>query len=547
MNPAVHRRAFRVLLALFVGVVLWWIGYVPYRPNAVFGAIPAGATFVTVHRNLAGELDSLIRNPATHGLLKATGVREEDLNGLTSNRETQAWVRRLAFDQTVVAYVPALGNQQKPAWVFASWIGSQSQQLRWKLPWLHSSDLRPMQLDHGRTIWLSRARMSDPSQHLSLALAEGLLLGCVSTDPAGVRWLLETADGSPSRPSVLTVGKLADAQALAPTNRPHWGWLQSTLGAEETSFVPALSTFGASIATNGLLDLSFAANQPLPGATPLATQADFATVGDLLGSTPDLVAVLPLAWARPLFLRSTSPLWAEALVQLTETHDTPPDALSFLAVLNREHSGRIRGALGKSIAALVSKGLRVPTLVVGVEVSGADEANARVNRMVDVLNTRYGLDLVVRPLTGDPCPMALIADTRRSFYGKFEADECIAYTVRDHWLIFGSNAATLRGLLNGLPATPGNAPQVLWRQRCSSQAPAYAWVNLHDCGRTLKDVLAVTQLALAVNDTQDSAGISSTLASAKAWVDGIQSLNEAAAWMSSTGGVARLDLAVGPP
>ena len=542
MSTGRHKILFWLFLVVFVVLGFWWLGYTPYRPDAVFSAIPANATFVTVHKNLAQELTTLTGNPATRDLLISSGIKEEDLNSLCSNRQTQAWIRRLASKETVLAYVPAMGYQHKPAWVFASWIGGESQRLRWQMRWFKSSDLRPVTLEYGRKIWITSTEFPQPEQRLSLALADGMLLGCVSEDSNAVRYLLETSDAYPSRPSVLSSGSLMDARTLAPTNRLHWGWFNQRLDRDVNRFSPTMIGFGVTFLADGRIDLSLVGNESLPEAMALSGHSDYARLKDFLGSSPDLITVLPLGWARPLLMQTTSPLWAEAVSELTDTQGAPTNALAFLALLNREHSGRIRAALGKSVAMLVGKGLRVPTLLVGMQLNDQREATARINRMVTVINARYGSSLETRAVTMGEREVTLIAESRNNFYGKFEPSEQIACAVVDKWLILSSNAAILRRLLE---RGSTKAEDEKGDEHAVAGASAYAWADLNHLGKTMKEVLAVSQLAMMAGNSPNSKDTQSSLETVREWIERAQHLEQVSVSMKSTGAGTQMDVVIG--
>ena len=541
MSSGRRKFLFWLLLSAFLVLGFWWISFVPYRPGAVFSAIPAGATFVSSHRNLAEELSTVTSHPAARAILMSAGIREEEWGNLASNRETRAWIQRLASKETVLAYVPSLGFQRQPAWVFASWIGGESQSLQWKLRFFNISGLRPVRVDLGRTIWMARAGFLQPGEYLSLALTEGMVLGCVSSDPAGVRWLLETSDGYPTRPSVATSGILTAARALVPTDRPHWGWCNLPVSDDATRFMPGLVGFSAAFLPTGRLDLELVGNQAIAGGGALASHPDFAKLAAFLGTSPDLVTVMPLAWTRPLLLQSTAPLWAEAVGELIDRQGAPTNALAFLALLNREHSGRVRGALGKSVAALVGKGLRVPTLMVGVQLDNEGEATARVNRMIGQLNARYGWSLETHVEEREGHSLTLIAESRRNFYGKFNPEEQVACVMVDKWLILASNAAILRRLLHR-NATP--TEEQTWTLG-AADASALAWADLAHCGKTLKETVAVAQLASMVGDSQNSTNTQTFLETARDWIGRAQHLEQAAVSMRSTGAITKLNVVLG--
>jgi hypothetical protein len=543
MSGRRYKIIFWLLLTVFVVLGLWWVSYTPFRPDAVFSAIPANATFVTVHKNLAQELTTLTGNPATRDLLISSGIKEEDLNSLCSNRQTQAWIRRLVSRETVLAYVPNMGYQHKPAWVFASWIGGESQRLRWQMRWFKSADLRPVRLEYGRKIWITRTEFPQPEQRLSLALADGMLLGCVSADSTGVRYLLETSDAYPSRPSVLSSGTLVDARALAATNRLHWGWFNQMSSIDVNRFSPSLIGFGVTFLPDGRVDLSLVGNQSLPDAKPLSNHPDYARLKGFLGTSPDLVTVLPLAWARPLFMQTTSPLWAEAVNELTDVRGAPTNALAFLALLNRDHSGRIRGALGKSVALLVGKGLRVPTLMVGLQLNDQREASTRINRMVAVINARYGSSLETRAVTIGEREVTLIAESRNNFYGKFEPGEQVACAVVDRWLILSSNASILRRLLERDSTKAGDEKGD--DEHAGAEASAYAWADVNRLGKTMKEALAVTQLAMMAGNSPNSKDTQSSLETVREWIERAQHLEQVSVSMKSMGSGTQMDVVIG--
>jgi hypothetical protein len=369
-----------------------------------------------------------------------------------------------------------------------------------------------------------------------------MLLGCVSTDPTAVRFLLETSDAYPSRPSVLSSGSLADARTIAPTNRLHWGWINQQSDGDVNRFSPALIGFGVTFLPDGRIDLSLLGNQSLPEARTLSSLPDFLKMNSFLGTSPDLVTILPLAWARPLFMQTTSPLWAEAVSELTDPHGAPTNALAFLALLNRDHSGRIRGALGKSVAMLVGKGLRVPTLMMGLQLNDQREATARINRMVEVINARYGSSLETRAVTMGEREVTLIAESRHNFYGKFEPNEQVACAMVDKWLILSSNAAILRRLLEKDAA---KSEGETWSGKVGPEASAYAWGDLNHLGKTTKEALAVAQLAMMVGNSQNSTNTPPSLEAAREWIERAQLLKQVSVSMKSTATGTQVDVVIG--
>jgi len=167
---------------------VWWIASVPHQPLRLYQAIPHTAIFVSEHDWLGRALERF-RNQSPGG----GGCGRDRRNGggvgrFNSDPVIARWRQRLAAREAVIAYVPALGFQGEPAWIVAAWIGGDSQRLRWNTLFARGSGLREVRLGHSSTIWIVETEKSAAQErHLSLALSEGVLLGCLSRDPQGVR------------------------------------------------------------------------------------------------------------------------------------------------------------------------------------------------------------------------------------------------------------------------------------------------------------------------------------------------------------------------
>lgn len=545
MTP-MRRALFWTLLTCFIGACLWWITYVPYRPDALYGAIPSNASLVSVHENLAGEWDAILAHPVTRAGLQCAGVGNEQLAPLASNAAARAWIAKLASDRTVIAYVPAMGYQQKPAWVFASWVGNRSRWWQWQLPLLTSRDLRPLRLDEGRTtVWLAGARFAPPGQRLSLALAEGMVLGCLSEDPAGVRWLVETAERFPTRPSVATAGKVSAATgvlaaAIQPPRpaapgpahplEPHWGWLETT-ALRTPGSQAGLTAFTLRFRPDGQLALSAFQQGTLPASItdPDHQQQRFAD--GLIGSISDAALIMPVPLARHCVTASMPELWTQAALPLLGDGDH----LMFACLLDRQHGGRLKGLLGPSLKSLM-KGLKVPVLAIGVHVGSDREAHARMRRCVEQVNSRFGLSLELEPAEPSAGQIVTLSRPDKSLYGRFEASERIAYALRDGWLVLASHAGVLGDLLEAPPASRENRPD---------DSTAEAWINLDSLGKTVKDLTSLLALAALTSDTPSGTRQRERLETLRTCAEALRPLRTARATLRTEAGMTRLDLTVG--
>lgn len=527
--------------ALLTGT--WWTLYVPYKPDSILTAIPSDATLVSIHKHLATELDTLLVNQVMRNALLSSGVNESDLNDFATNRVTRTWINRLANDQTVVAYVPALGYQRKPAWVCATWIGNESQIFRWKLFWFRPKMIRQTATEYGRNIYSVRLRLSKPNQRLSVSLTEGVLVACLSEDPTAARYLVQSFDRQIGRPSIVTDGTHAKAAALLPPIYPHWGWTRTTHAILPPRDTRSLLVYGANTVTHSNLTLSLALNGALPSAPDLSVNPGIAPLFRTLGLSPDCTLIMPLAWMQTLLPDpQTLPLWANSILPLIGTNPGP--ALAFISILNRDHSGRIRGPLGNTMAQL-TKGLRVPTLLLGMQVNSEEEADRRISSALDQINSRYGSSLLSHPTQTPNGVVTLIEESRKGLYKKFEPDERIAWTYRQGWMFLASNAGILKRLMATTP-TSGSSPAPLpayppWSVK-PVPAEASCWIHASATGRLISDAASAATLALMVSDSENAPATRQTLENLRDWAGKLQTFHEVTATAHATNGVTRLEI-----
>lgn len=491
MNTS-RRLVFWLILIISLIISVWWIFYVPYRPDRVFGAIPATATVVSVNENLAGEWDAVFTNPLLLRAVKAAEVEESAITKLKSNKVVRKWTEKLAADRTIIAYVAALGPEQKPALVAASWIGNQSRLLRWQMAWIKTRDLIPVNLDGGNLkIWLSNTKFGKTDLRLSLALSEGLVLACISEDPIGVRTLLEAAEAYPFRHTLAERDRPALARGLLKGHPRHWGWLEAK--NKPVAFEFELKPKSLCLNLSGL--------ESLPVSAPLKDAAGSETAMNFIGNTSDLAALLPLSWVNEFLPRDPSLLLIKTVQEFANSTDAPTNALAFVALLDQDHYGRVRGPMNKTMKALMSKGVKVPTLLAGLQVKSDAEADKRINQMLAKLNSQYGLELVAGPFEPESgLRMTSIQDARKSFYGSFELQERVAYAARGNWLILASNGSILKKILSQ-PPREGKSE---WTLDATEMPAATAWANLNGIAQTLKNAVAIAKLGTMLDSSEKS-------------------------------------------
>lgn len=518
------------VVALAVLLCLWWVWHVPYRPERVFSAIPAEANIILVQSNLVAQWQGLVRNPMLVQALKAGGVPDKALDNLATNTVITDWGNKLAYDQSVIAFMPALGPQHQPAVVFASWIGSRSRLLRWEAPWLASRDFKPVRLEgSGDTVYQVRTDLDRQGLRLSLALAEGLVLGCLSADPLGVRSVMETAEERPGRRSLASTGNPDSVRrTLLPVASPLWGWVD--LKGQRTAFTLEL--------TDTALKAELAAYCNTAPAVAMRTVPGIKFSQALTEATSDLLVLGPLTWVQALAPRESPTLWMQALGQLADNTEAPPNALAFAAVLNQDYNGRLRGPLGSTLRAFV-KGVKTPTLLAGIQIGNEAVSRERIQQLLTRINSQYQVNLSAAPSEDSGSPrITLIQDSGHSFYGMFEPEERIAYATAEGWLILASNATVLRKLLNDRPPpSPASAAGY-------GEASAIARVRLEGISQTVRNTAGVLKLATLFNSSANSPQLRDQLNNVGRWADVLHTLGEAQATMETTNAMCRVHLLI---
>ncbi len=531
-NP--RQIVFWLILMVSLVISIWWIFYVPYHPQRVFDAIPSSATVVCVNQNLASEWDDIFKNPLLLRCVKALAVDDSGISTLSSNTVVRKWTEKLGSDLSVLAYVPSMGSEHKPALVAASWIGNQSRLLRWQMAWIKTRDLTPVYLDNGNlTIWLSREKFGKTNLRLSLALSEGLVLACISEDPIGVRTLLEAAENYPYRYTVSELGRPVIARERLEGTPRHWGWF-------EAQHKPV--TFQFELKTDSL-NLEIYGFDGLPPAVNLKDAEGTENAMSLIGKTSDLATLLPLSWVSAMTPQDPPWLLLKTLKELADPSGAPSNALAFFALLDQDHNGRIRGPINKNLRGLI-KGVKAPTLLLGMQIKSDAEADERVAQTLSKLNSQFGMELTAGPFEPENgLRITSIYDARKSFYASFEPEERVAYSVRGNWLLLASNGAILKKMLSE-PAAEGKSS---WTIDPAAEPAATAWANLNGIGQTVKNIAGVAKLVTMLNSSNGSQALREQLDQAGAVALVLRELDQAKLTMHSSPQGYRLKLEIGAP
>ncbi len=533
-SPAM-RILFWGLLATFLAAIGWWLVWVPHRPERTFSAIPSSAIFVSAHRELGLRWDGLMANPLICSVLAGAGASQELTQKWRQEPAAQKWASQLGQDLAVLAYVPELGHSREPAWILASWLGWRAQSLKWRLLFspggLTRGRARP-----GQDVWIMRLKDLPPDLRVSLTVADGLLLACLSKDPLAVRHLLDVWEKQPWMPSVTSSGLLKKAQALRQDSRSSdWGWFvwPAGFGYSQTPIVFELDHADARELRGQMATAAF-----LPARNDAENRE---SLMKLLAAAPDALALAPIE-ALPASWRS-APVVAETFSTLGATG--APRRV-WAALLGDAWSGRLRGPMGQALTPFM-RGLKVPTLLVGVQ---AEDSLAMLNRMpaaLDEINRRFGWGLISRAVHLGPFQGLVFEDTRGSLYGRFLVEERVAALATDGWLVLASNFGGLRKLVQ--PSSPESEPAGHPRYAgllAQPSATGFFWADVSRSGAALRGTMGALSLALMTRQPEETIAMRRRMAVANAWLDGLAVFEEAALRMEGTGAVQRVSFALGP-
>ena len=482
---------FWLLLFAFVGLCVWWVLYIPFNAMLLYRAIPQNAVFVSEHDEVAGRWETIARHPLIGGVARALGVDAGLLYGLPEDRGVKAVLDRFAARKTVFAYVPSLGGPGgPPAWVFSSWAGTRGQYLRWGFYSKFLTDLRRVSFQGGAKGWvLDTPDGAASDEKLSFAEFEGILLGCYSSDPEGVRHIVDRFErGSPVVP-----GFRARSADITPTNVFDTVWLKQPGPANSLLSQEWQCTFS--------LTPEFAAGHiNSQGQTPLRAGTDPGSVdgedgegqalriGDLgafvgiLGDSPAAIVRLPYALVEEVFSGVGMPSAGRSIVGILE-RDLAEDASIVTSVCDLEYSGRILG-------------FRVPAIIVGVEVADPGRKQEIVTALLDGFTALYGFGLIPRSVVIEGHSIIVAESVGEGVYDKLGLNEYPAFMMVDNWLVFASSWRALSKMLSRSPVAGKAGDGPAWFvEMAGTEEPVFAWFDLAASNEVLVKALAAYDLA----------------------------------------------------
>lgn len=494
-----------LLIAAFVAVTVWWCVHVPYRPDRLFRAIPAQATFVSRHMNLRERWDRIYANPLVLSLFMSAGVKPAALKEWAENQEIRRWFNRLAGRDVVVAYVPPRTTHADPAWVVASWLGGDSQRLRWQMAWQRSKEFEPRPPHHGHQYWRVVSRDIEPGIVLTVALVEGMLIGCLADREEAIIEVLDAFDGlRPSMGQRVSHAVFTPAHTSRNVEDAVWLDTERMIGLRGSRKYPLGIEF-REISHTSLACRAYFVDTRAPQAKHMG---DTSELKQVLGDAPVWAAGFPLSWLAGE-REASLPVWQSALLRIAR--DQQADA-AVIALLGKRYAGRIAG-------------ISVPAVVAALPLTQPERAPQQMQAALDDINASSRWGLIPYPwMRVGQVSVVVIEGTGQNRYASLAPEEKPAYAVSGSWLFLAAQAAILKTLLEQ-SSSPTNA---CWHQAVRETAPLWVWGDFRLGNDALRLALSAYAFKLIFEDAVGTQRQRQRLNEWKAWLDAFEPLEQCA-------------------
>ena len=527
----ISRKTFLLIAAATILFVAWLL-YVPYHPEHLLRAIPANAQILTTHENLAARWPAILQNPVLQSVAMSVGVQTTALNTLATDPETLQWVRRLASRNTTLAYVPRLGAGGRPCWMFASWLGGDSQWLRLQLSWFPPRGFERHTPHNGVPYWTVRDPGLRPGTQIAMAFVEGMVIACIGDDPTAILDLLDTHDGLLPSLAITRGAKLSDYWCLNPTAPDH-SWIDTSAFIRRTTNAPPL-TLSLSAVEPRYLEGDLCGAVPLPAAKTSAKPMDPAELVKLAGDLPLAAILIRTESALPLLTAQFGPEWPSIAELALRAQGTDRVALF---MMGGEYGGRLYG-------------FRIPALVIACPVRKGEAMAGLMNGLLDQLNVKHAWGLIPREIKVGNRSFYSIEGTAPNAFSALPPDERPAYAVCDNWFLLASSQRTLAALLERYDRSESDneAHNSRWAHGLElARGGAYGWVDFARARDELRLIIAGYSLKLMFENPQRSAAQRAQLNAYRAWLDALAPLGEAKLWLTSDGRLSALRFEIGKP
>ena len=523
------------LLAVSIGVGVWWVGTIPYDPLAIYRPVPASATLVGRHLKLPSRWADLLANPLALALMRTAGIRTEDAAGLVADEESRKWFEKLAGREGVLAYLP--GRFGGPAaWMAASHLGGESQKLRWQLALFKVPGFTRMKQFPGRSVWRVDSPDLEPGQHLVIAFGEGVLLACLSQSPLAISEVLAAYDGNVRRlmEEESSFQRFAAEDDRAVADRL---WIRDETSRDLVSS-PGISV-DVPVLRGDRISLSASAEAVWPVPGDRTGQASLEPLTRLLGEAPCAAAMVKPELLQNLLTQPELRGDMRHAVRMITEVATDRVAVVFM---DGDMGGRlawgVMGSLGLS-------GLRVPTLLLATPAPDAAAAESAIQRMLDSSNARYRAAFMVQPVSVPPATVHVLESAGgKEWVDALAKSDRPACTVVDGWLLVSSNLSALQKLVQASASGNSGAQPPAWVAAVDRPGAVALWMDLARTGKLARDAIATWSMAQMFLNSGNSQAVREQLNEAKTWIDAFAPFGTARAELGRQGEkvVLRMDL-----
>lgn len=500
-----------------VALGFWRVVYFPYDRELLYRAIPQDAAFISEHQKLGERWETLAENPFTKSLLVSLGVKPEQVEKTVKDPGIELLLSKFAKDNTIVAYAPSYGRSGRPAWVLASWAGMHGQFARWG--WYSSAltGFSPLHLDGGRGGWYMPLDEGGDGRILSLAVADGVLLACVSEDTDGVKYLIDRVERRSQMSKALENRMLVEQAADGIMDR---GWYRT--GIRNGSHQPVLLGYSLSEHSASRTAGRIEVNTGIP-AGALTNSADADSLAKLLGANASAVVMVPYSYMDKLLLAESGPDWLKMAGRGLKAAALE-DGTSFACLLKDEYSSKIMM-------------VKVPGFLVGTKIKDKDLSLAVVAGMIERMNVKYRWSFSPRKEEINGTTVMVLDGTAGGISALLKTEDHYAIFVYDGWLVFSSGFDSAKKLLSA--GKEGTAP---WRSGYDvRKSSAYAWVDLAAANQAMK---TLHSLSLLLN-SGGGGSMKDSLAAGRSWIDSMRTLGACNLWLDQNPKGAVLDFQFG--
>lgn len=512
MKKGPRRILFWLLFAAYAAVSGWWLVSVPHRPDQLLRAIPGQADLVSFHEGLAGRWATASRHPAVMMLVGALGGDAKAWEALDEDPGFRVLLDLAGRNELVLARVPFLGDQPGGAWVAASWIGGQSQRLRWSHRFMNLPGLTTVGSIANWPVWIWQWNSGTGLQQLTLALVDGILIGTNAREISAMHHLLDTYNGNV--PSQATRSDMAswNRELLASAYPDRFLFKQSRGWMDPLLWLGAYDVSGTN-AIAGVVKSSLSVNNP-----GLSSSLELDGLRGLWGGRPIAtlaVGMEQVAWALTLQQNIATRLVSDVVLNSGAES-------AALALFGGDYGGRFRV-------------IRVPTLMAALQrAEGVDPADL-LPRLTDRWNARFQLGVIPVQESVNGQAVWRLEGIAGGAYGLLGPSDQVAVTTAGNWLVVSSNFAALEKMIRegtGGSHAPGWADHM--NDLAGRGGMGYVGFDLPRCAEAFRLAIMAYSYKLAFDD---AAGTRAQR----------QQLNEAQAWLDTIGKMGRLDVVATAP